>query len=230
MVGGAPIDTVCAHEASQGIQQVKLLTNKHIIEVFVHENEAWSEKEFLEIAENRVRKHVQNAVLLVSDPEKLIENAGKGVRQGKTDEGPVQKEGKRARIALVVSQFNDEITERMEEMALDRIRKIGAVHTGTARVAGVFDMPIVVKKLLGDKSVDAVVTLGAVVKGETAHDEVIMKQVAAKISDLSLEFNKPVTLGIIGHDADYDTAEERADDYAQRAVNSAAMLIEVLRK
>src|SRR5271157_2602936 len=49
MVGGAPIDTQCGHEASLGIQQAKLLSGKHIIEVFVHENEAWSENEFLEI-------------------------------------------------------------------------------------------------------------------------------------------------------------------------------------
>lgn len=45
MVGGAPIDTQCGHEASLGIQQAKLMTNKHIIEVFVHENEAWNPTE-----------------------------------------------------------------------------------------------------------------------------------------------------------------------------------------
>ncbi len=55
MVGGAPIDTICAHEASTGLIQAKLMTNKHIIEVFVHENEAWDEKEFHSICENRAR-------------------------------------------------------------------------------------------------------------------------------------------------------------------------------
>jgi len=81
MVGGAPVDAVCAHEGSLGIQQAKLLTGKHIIEVFVHENEAWSGKEFFEICDNRTRKHAHNAVLLVKNPEKLVESAGKGVRQ-----------------------------------------------------------------------------------------------------------------------------------------------------
>jgi 6,7-dimethyl-8-ribityllumazine synthase/riboflavin synthase len=231
MVGGAPVDQVCAHEASMGIQQVKLLTNKHIIEVFVHENEAWSGKEFFEIADNRIRKHVQNVVWLVTDPEKLVGNAGKGIRQGKEDEGSVDKEDKTIGLALVVSEFNDEITEGMKEKALETINKTqNTEHRTTVHVAGVFEMPLVVKKLLADKSVDAVVTLGAVIKGETAHDEVIVKNVAAKLSELSLEFNKPVTLGIIGHDAEYDSAEERAGEYAERAVKAAVNLVKVLRK
>ena len=71
MVGGAPVDQVCAHEASEGIQQAKLLTGKHIIEVFVHENEAWSEKEFYGICENRARKHAQTRA-----EEELIPAAG----------------------------------------------------------------------------------------------------------------------------------------------------------
>jgi riboflavin synthase len=230
MVGGAPIDTVCAHEASQGIQQVKLLTNKHVIEVFVHENEAWSEKEFFEIVDNRVRKHVENAVWIVDDPEKLIKRAGLGIRQGKENEGPVSKEDKAITLALVVSRFNDEITDQMEEKAVEAIAQMDAKLNTTIHVSGAYEMPIVVKKLLGDKSVDAVVTLGAVIKGETAHDEVIVKQVAAKLSDLSLEFNKPVTLGIIGHDAEYEAAEERADQYAERAVEAAIKLVRVLRE
>jgi riboflavin synthase len=230
MVGGAAVDQVCAHEASLGIQQVKLLTNKHIIEVFVHENEAWSEKEFFEIADNRVRKHVTNAVLIVTDPDSLIESAGKGVRQGKSDEGSVQKEDKAITLALVVSEFNGEITDHMEEKAVETIAELNAKIKTTVKVSGVFEMPLIVKKLLGDKSVDAVVTLGAVIKGETAHDEVIVKNVAAKLSDLSLEFNKPVTLGIIGHDADFDAAEERAGDYAQRAIKAAIKLVKVLRE
>jgi riboflavin synthase len=229
MVGGAPVDQVCAHEASQGIQQVKLLTNKHVIEVFVHENEAWSEKEFLEICENRVRKHAHNTVLLVTDPEKLIEYAGKGVRQGKEDEGPVDPKKDTLRIAFVISDFNSELTERMEEKAMEAVQALKAKAGPIIRVSGTFEMPLAVKKLLWDKENDAVVTLGAVVKGETAHDEVIIKTVARHLGELSREFRKPVTLGIIGHDADWDAAEERADDYAERAVAAAVNLSKVLR-
>jgi riboflavin synthase len=230
MVGGAPVDQVCAHEASLGIQEVKLLTNKHVIEVFVHENEAWSESEFFEICNNRVRKHVENAVEIITNPEKLIENAGKGIRQGKEDEGSVSLESKEIGVAIVVSEFNKELTDEMEKKALETIDRIlDTKHKTTLRVAGVFDMPLAVKKLLMDKLVNAVVVLGAVIKGDTAHDEVIVKNTARSLQNLSLEFNKPIGLGIIGHDVGYDEAAERADEYAKRAVDAAVSLAKVLR-
>ncbi len=229
MVGGAPVDQVCAHEASLGIQQVKLMTNKHVIEAFVHENEAWSEREFEEICENRVRKHAHNAVLIVTKPEALTAYAGKGIRQGKEDEGPVDPGADKVGIALVVSEFNDEITGQMEEKARKAAEDAGAEVTETLKVSGVFEIPLAAKKLLMDKRNNAVVSLGAVIKGDTAHDELIAKAVTRKLSDLSLEFNKPATLGIIGHDVDYDGAEERAEEYAKRAVNAAVGLVKVLR-
>lgn len=227
MVGGAPIDTQCAHEASLGIQQAKLLTGKHIVEVFVHENEAWSAKEFMEICEDRVRKHVHNAVLLVEKPGELVERAGMGVRQGRKDEGPICAEEK-VRIALVVSQFNSEITERMRRKALEAAS--GEAEAKVVHVPGVYDMPLVVKKLLMDKGIDGVVALGAVVKGGTAHDEIVAKDAARRLSGLSLEFRKPVALGIIGHGAEWKDAEERAEEYAERAVKAALHLIRLLRE
>jgi riboflavin synthase len=90
MPGKEPIDKVCAHEASQGLIQVQLATNKHIIEVFVHEDEAKSEKELAWLAERRSREHAVNAYDLIFRPEKLTKNAGKGFRQGFDDVGPIQ--------------------------------------------------------------------------------------------------------------------------------------------
>jgi len=227
MVGGAPIDTQCGHEASLGIQQAKLMTNKHIIEVFVHENEGWSGAEFLSICENRVRKHAHNAVLIVKDPQALVEQAGKGVRQGKEDEGPVGDEG-RPLIAVLVADFNREITERMERSAIEAAGKLGA-GCRVLHVPGVFDMPLVASKMLSDKKVSALVALGAVIKGETAHDEIVAKEAARNLSDLSLSSRKPVALGIIGHDATWEEADARAEEYGERAVKAAMDLVEVLR-
>jgi len=229
MVGGAPVDQVCAHEASSSIQQVKLMTGKHIIEAFVHENEAWSEQEFVEICNNRVRKHVHNAVLIVTSPETLVQFAGKGIRQGKNDEGPASTTGTKVRVAIVAAQFNEEITVRMEEKARATVGDEGAEVSKIVWVAGVFEIPLVVKKLLMDKNNDAVVALGAVIKGDTAHDEVIAKTVAKNLGDLALQFNKPATLGIIGHEVDYDAADERAEDYAERATKAAIDLVGALR-
>ncbi len=89
MPGPKPIDKQCAHEASLGLIMAQLMTNKHIIEVFVHEDEAKDEKELLMITENRVREHVRNAVDLLLNPKRLQRLAGTGQRQGFPDVGPI---------------------------------------------------------------------------------------------------------------------------------------------
>jgi len=89
MPGKEEIDKVCAHEASTGLIQVQLLTNKHIIEVFVHEDEAKDTKELALLAERRSREHAVNAFDLLFRPERLVKNAGKGLRQGSEDAGPI---------------------------------------------------------------------------------------------------------------------------------------------
>jgi riboflavin synthase len=90
MPGDKPIDKQCAHEASQGIIQAQLLTNKHILEVFVHLDEGKDEKELLGITKNRTYDHTMNAIALLKGKEALSKNAGKGIRQGKSDVGGIE--------------------------------------------------------------------------------------------------------------------------------------------
>ncbi len=89
MPGAAEIDKVCAHEASTGLIQVQVLTNRHIIEVFVHEDEAKDEKELGWLAERRTREHAINAYDLLFRPDRLQKMAGTGQRQGFEDAGSV---------------------------------------------------------------------------------------------------------------------------------------------
>lgn len=87
MPGPMPIDKQCAHEASVSIIQVQLLCNKHILEVFVHEDETKDEKELARLADRRAREHALNALDLLFKPENLTKNAGKGLREGFEDAG-----------------------------------------------------------------------------------------------------------------------------------------------
>lgn len=87
MPGSQEIDKLCAHEASQGIIQVQLITNTHIIEVFVHEDEGKDEKELAWLMEQRTREHARNVIKLLSGNEKLQREAGTGQRQGFPDVG-----------------------------------------------------------------------------------------------------------------------------------------------
>jgi riboflavin synthase len=89
MPGPEQIDKMCAHEASTGLIQVQLLTGKHVIEVFVHEDEAKDAKQLAWLSERRAREHAVNAYDLLFRPERLERNAGKGLRQGFEDAGPV---------------------------------------------------------------------------------------------------------------------------------------------
>ncbi len=89
MPGKEPIDKTCTHEASQGIIQAQLMTNTHIIEVFIHMDEAKDDKELKAVTENRTREHARNTFYLLFKPEKLRKQAGTGQRQGFEDVGPV---------------------------------------------------------------------------------------------------------------------------------------------
>ena len=89
MPGRAAIDQVCAHEASQGIMLAQLLTNTHVLEVFVHENEEDDPGRLAAVCVDRARKHARNAYWMLYEPEQLTRRAGQGVRQGYPDAGPV---------------------------------------------------------------------------------------------------------------------------------------------
>jgi riboflavin synthase len=91
MPGPTAIDKQCAHEASLGLIWAQLMTNKHVIEVFVHEDEVADEEKLYRIAENRARKHAQNVLKLLFKPEQLTKEAGTGKRQGVPNIGPIRQ-------------------------------------------------------------------------------------------------------------------------------------------
>ena len=91
MPGGKDIDKMCAHEASTGLIRAQLETSTHIIEVFVHEDEAKDEKELAWLADRRSREHAMNAYWLLFRPEELTKRAGTGQRQGYRDAGRLRE-------------------------------------------------------------------------------------------------------------------------------------------
>jgi len=91
MPGAAEKDRMCAHEASQGLISCQLMTGTHIIEVFVHEDEAADDAELAWLMEQRTREHARNAVLLLTRPRELEKEAGTGQRQGFPDAGPARR-------------------------------------------------------------------------------------------------------------------------------------------
>ena len=92
------------------------------------------------------------------------------------------------RIGAVVSEFNYDITMMMLERAKEHAQFLGAEITQVVKVPGVFDMGLPLKKLLERKDIDGAVALGAVIEGETEHDDVVIQHAARKIADLSVEY------------------------------------------
>ena len=132
---------------------------------------------------------------------------------------------KKMKIGIVVSQFNYDITSMMLERAKEHADFLGAEVAEVIHVPGVFDMPLAIKRLLNKKEIDGVVTLGAVIKGETDHDETVIAHAARKIADLALEFDKPVSLGITGPGMTRMQAQQRIER-AKAAVESVVKLYE----
>jgi 6,7-dimethyl-8-ribityllumazine synthase len=132
------------------------------------------------------------------------------------------------KIGIVVSNFNKEITSKMEEKALAIAKELNADVVETIHVQGAFEIPIITNKLLKNKIIEGVVTLGAVIQGGTDHDVIIMNSIGPKLLDLSLQYNKPVALGILGPRITRAQAEERAEKYAERAVRTTVDIINKL--
>jgi 6,7-dimethyl-8-ribityllumazine synthase len=133
-------------------------------------------------------------------------------------------------LAIVVSEFNSKITLHMLEKAKEQAKRLGAKVSFVVYVPGAFDMPLAVEKLLKKRSVDAVVTLGAVIKGDTRHDDIVAENASRLIADLSLKYAKPVALGITGPGMTAEQARERQDIVPARAVNAAVNMAMRLAK
>ena len=132
---------------------------------------------------------------------------------------------RRIRLAIVVAEFNQEITNKMLYAANNHAKNLNIVVKKICHVPGTFDMPLMVEKLFKNEQIDAIVTLGAVIKGETGHDLIIANNTARLLADLSLKYQKPVALGITGPDMTVKQAKNRVVTVPKRAVEAAHKMV-----
>jgi 6,7-dimethyl-8-ribityllumazine synthase len=132
------------------------------------------------------------------------------------------------RIAIVASLFNREVVDAMVERALARAEEIRVRVTTVVRVPGAYEIPLAAQRLLERDDVDGVVAVGAVIKGETLHDEAIMAAVTPALLDLGLKAGKPVGLGITGPGMTDEQAMERIGN-AARGVDAVVAMHGLLK-
>ena len=140
-----------------------------------------------------------------------------------------KSEGAGVRVAIVASEYNFDVTLLMLERAKEEVAFLGAELGPVVKTPGVYDMPLAVKVLYGRSDVDGVVALGAVIEGETGHDEVVMNQAARKLTDLSVEYGKPLGLGISGPGETRLQAQDRIEN-AGNAVRAVVKMVRRLRE
>jgi len=131
------------------------------------------------------------------------------------------------KIGIVVSDFNKEITSTMLETAKKESKTNNLEIIKELHVPGAFEIPFAAKKLFEDKEIDAVVVLGAVIQGKTDHNLIIVNTIAPILTELSIKNNKPLGFGVIGPRVSRKEAEERAEEYAERAVKTVLKMFKL---
>jgi 6,7-dimethyl-8-ribityllumazine synthase len=133
-------------------------------------------------------------------------------------------------LGFVAGEFNADITQLMLERAKAHADFLECDVTHIVRVPGAYDLPFAVKAMMERDDVDAVVALGAVLEGDTDHDQLVAQHAARKMMDLSLEYGKPVGLGVSGPGMSRAQGQARIDDYARRGVEAAVKLTRRMRE
>jgi 6,7-dimethyl-8-ribityllumazine synthase len=120
-------------------------------------------------------------------------------------------DGQGLRVAIVAARFNEAVTQRLLDGAVDCLRRQGVADEdiSIARVPGALEIPLAAQRLAQSGEVDAVVCVGAVIRGATPHFEHVATQAASGVTAAALATGVPITFGVLTTD-DRDQAEERA--------------------
>lgn len=138
-------------------------------------------------------------------------------------EGNLRAEGKK--FGIIVSRFNAFISERLLEGAIDTLQRSGADDSDVevVRVPGAFEVPLAARKMAKSGRYDAVICLGAVIRGATSHYDLVANEAAKGIAQVGLETEVPVAFGIITTDT-IEQAIERAGSKAGNKGSEAALV------
>ena len=146
----------------------------------------------------------------------------------KTIEGDLT--GTTARFAIVAGRFNGFVVESMAAAAVDTLRRHGVDENSITlvRVPGAFELPIAVGKIIDQRNVDAVITLGAVIRGSTPHFEYVASQCASGIAAISRETGVPVSFGVLTTETIEQAIERAGTKMGNKGVDAAMTALEMV--
>lgn len=138
--------------------------------------------------------------------------------------------GKGKKIAIVASRFNDFITARLMEGALDALTRHGVSDKDISvyRVPGAFEIPSVAKRLASSANADGIICLGAVIRGSTPHFDYVASEVSKGVAHVGLEANVPVIFGVLTTDTIEQAIERAGTKSGNKGFDAAMALLEMM--
>jgi 6,7-dimethyl-8-ribityllumazine synthase len=152
---------------------------------------------------------------------------GKEKKMAKTIEGKLMAKG--LKFGIVLSRFNNFISDRLLEGALDALRRSGAEEAdcSVVRVPGAFEIPLATKKMAKSGQFDAIICLGCVIRGATPHFEYIATEVTKGIAGITLESEVPVSFGVLVTDTIEQAIERAGTKVGNKGFDAALSAIEM---
>lgn len=138
-------------------------------------------------------------------------------------------DGTALRVGVVVSRFNSVVTERLLEGAIDGLERHGVAKTAieVAQVPGAFELPLVADCFARSGRIETIVCLGAVVRGETPHFDMIAQWVVAEIGRLSTAYRLPMALGVLTTNTIEQALERAGGKHGNKGYDAALVAIEM---
>jgi 6,7-dimethyl-8-ribityllumazine synthase len=147
----------------------------------------------------------------------------------KTYEGKLDAKG--LKIGIVLSRFNGFVTDKLLDGALDALRKLGAEEADIAvyKVPGSFEIPIVARKLAASKTVDGIVCLGALIRGDTPHFDYLSAEVTKGLAQIALEVGVPLSFGVLTVETIEQAIERAGTKSGNKGWDAVLTLVETVR-
>ncbi len=133
------------------------------------------------------------------------------------------------RVAIVAGRFNELVVDRLVEGAVNTLTRLGASEKDVtiARVPGAFDMPVVVKKMAASRRYDAIIALGAVIRGATAHFDYVAGECAGGLARIAQDHGLPVIFGVLTTDTIEQALERAGTKAGNKGSDAAAAAVEL---
>ena len=135
------------------------------------------------------------------------------------------------KIGVIVSQFNRSVTDKLLEGTLETLRRqdIAPTHIEVIKVPGCFELPLAAKKMAGLKRFDALVCLGTVIRGETSHYDLVCREAAQGIREVSQEFELPIGFGVLTCENLEQALNRAGGKYGNKGIEAAQAALDMVK-